>query len=121
VFDALVQHPLAVALPLVLPSVFGSFLSMLIELVPAFARWWDPLPDAEKKAFRAWAGLALSAVIVAYLHFSRLMALQLASVADWLTLGGAVLVAWVTFVLGAQKTYETTEPHLPRKQRGWSG
>lgn len=115
-FDELLKNPLVLYLPQVIPVVVGILLSRIIELVPKFARWWDRQPDEYKYAYRGWAGLVVAIALVAFAHFAGLYQFDLGTVADWLLLAGAIIVAWVEFLGSAEGTYQVTRNRLPRKQ-----
>lgn len=120
-FDALMKNPLIVALPPILSTVFGFLLSRAVELIPKFASWWDKQGDEYKRAYRGWAGLVLSLLLVVFGYFAQLVKIDLGSLADWLVLVAAVLISWLLFVGSAEGTYRATEANLPRKQPGWVG
>jgi hypothetical protein len=115
-FDELLNNPLVLVLPHVLSVVFGFLVSRTVELVPAFSRWWGPLPDHEKLAFRGWAGLVLAVILVTFGYFSGLIELELTTTAEWLSSLAAVLISWLLFVGGAEGTYRLTKDNLPRNQ-----
>lgn len=120
-FDVLMQHPLVLALPNIVAVVFAFLLSRAIELVPRFARWWDPLSDEYKIAYRGWCGLAISIVVVVFSYFAGLAEFQLATLADWLILVAAVVIAWLLYVGSAEATYRATKASNPRNQPNWKG
>lgn len=119
-FDALLNNPLVLALPPIISVLFGFLLSRAVELVPAFAVWWDKQTDQHKLAYRGWAGLILSILIVVFSYFAQLLELQVASLADWLTLIAAIVISWLLYVASAEGTYRATVATLPRKQSEWT-
>jgi hypothetical protein len=119
-FDELMQHPLVLALPHVLAVVYGFVLSRVIELVPSFAKWWDKQPANYKLAYRGWAGLILSVIVVAFTYGAGLAEFQAQTVADWLILVAAVVISWLLYVGSAEGTYQATKDRLMRKQPNWS-
>ena len=120
-FEPLLQNPLVLAFPPILSIVFSFLLSRLIELIPGFAIWWDKLTEQTKYAYRGWAGLILSVVLVMFAYFAKLLTLDLSTPAAWLVLIASILISWLTFVGGAQSTYQVTKSSLPRKQAEWTG
>lgn len=91
-------------------------LSLLIELLPGFARWWDTVPAAYKRAYRGWAGLLIAVVASIVLYVLGELALDLTTLQGWLQAVLNILTAWVAFALGGETTYASAKPYLPRKQ-----
>jgi hypothetical protein len=120
-FDVLMQNPVITLLPPLLSVVFGIILSRTIELVPKFAVWWAKQSDVYKRAYRGWAGLVLSVILVVFGYFTDMIQVSLASASDWLVLIAAVIISWMIFIGSAESTYQLTVRNLPRKQAGWSG
>ena len=118
-FAELLKNPIVLALPPVLSVVFAFLLSRLVELVPAFAVWWDAQADEFKIAYRGWAGLVLATALVLFGYFSGYLEFATDSLEAWLILIAAVVISWLLFVGGAEGTYRITAPSLPRKQVGW--
>ena len=114
-FDELLKSPLVIMLPGVLNAVFAFLLSRIIELVPAFATWWDKQPDEYKYAYRGWAGLALAVIVVAFGFFTNLLTLDLSTAPGALLVIGSIVVGWLLFVGSAEATYTATVNKLRRK------
>jgi hypothetical protein len=98
---------LAAQIALFLPAAVTILLSLVVELVPSLATWWDDLKDEIKRAYRAWASLAIVFVI--------------GSVTFFATEGSTVQVAalgigWVMSIVGSEAVYQLIAPILPRKQ-----
>lgn len=107
----------AVFLSTAISAVFSVVLSLAIELIPPFARWWDTKDDSVKRAIRGWVGLVIAAVTVAFVHFADVYVIDMTSTKSVLLALFTVLSGWVSFVLGGQATFETAYPVLPRKRR----
>ena len=97
-------------------AVFSVVLSLAVELVPPFAKWWDTKEDSVKRAIRGWTGLVIAAVAVAFVHFAEIYVVDVTSTKSVLLALFTVLSGWVSFVLGGQTTFETAYPMLPRKR-----
>lgn len=95
---------------------FGLLLSLLIEIVPPFAKWWDTVDDLNKRAYRAWAGLALALLLSLYLHLTGEVPADFSTVAAALRYLTTILTAWIGFVFAGETFYQSTERLLPRKR-----
>lgn len=95
---------------------FGLLLALVVELVPRFARWWDEVPNANKRAYRAWVGLLLATLLSIYLHLMGTVPWDFSSAPLILTRLGEMLGAWVSFVFTGETLYQATARQLPRKQ-----
>ena len=98
-------------------GLWAILLSLLIELVPAFAKVWGPLSAETKKSIRGWAGLVLSVATMAFLHFSELFMLDFSTTPAVLITVFSVLSGWTSFVLSGETTYQTVYSLLPRKRQ----
>ena len=98
-------------------GLWAILLSLLVELVPAFAKKWGPLLPEQKKSIRGWAGLVLSVATMAFLHFAELFTLDLSTVPAILLTVFSVLAGWTSFVLSGETTYQTVYSLLPRKRQ----
>ena len=104
------------ALLTALNVVFGVLLSLVMELFPGFAVWWDAVPNAYKRAYRGWAGLVLAVVIAAVLSVLGQLTFDLTTATGVLTAALQVATAWIAFIFGGEATYQTAAPVFPRKR-----
>lgn len=111
-----IPSELSLALSSAVTSIASIILSMLIELFPPFATWWDGVEDRWKKSYRGLACLLLTLLTIAFLHFADYVPIVIATLADALRFVLTVLVAWVISVLGTEVLYQTSAPALPRKK-----
>jgi len=94
-------------------TIFGIIVSLLVEQVPVFARWWDGLTNDVKKSYRGLAGLVIT-VILAVLHYTQLVDLGLGSTISVIGIM-TLIMSWVQFVLGAEVVYQLVGKLMPRK------
>jgi len=97
-------------------GLWAIILSLLIELIPPFAKMWGPLSDEVKRSVRGWTGLVLSIATMTFLHFSELFLLDFSTPPAVLLTVFSVLSGWTSFVLSGETTYQTAYSLLPRKQ-----
>ena len=86
----------------------GIIAALAVELLPGIKGWWAALSPNVKVAVRGWSGLlfALLAVVIA----------QGPAVLQTPEMLTDIGTAWVTFLIGAEGTYQLTAVKLPRKQ-----
>jgi NO-binding membrane sensor protein with MHYT domain len=95
-------------------GVFGVALSILVEVIPGFKLWWDNLPTEQKRPARAIAALVIVASIAA-LHFTGVYDFGLGAVITF-EIAMNIVWAWVSFVIGAEMTFQTFEKSFPRNR-----
>jgi len=95
-------------------GVFGIVLSILVEVVPGFKLWWENLPSEKKRPARAIAALIIVAAIVA-LHFTGVYDFGLGVEVTFEAVL-SIVMAWISFVVGAEMTFQTFEKSFPRNR-----
>lgn len=103
------------ALVAMVSGLFGIVISMLMELVPSFRRWWEKVESDTKRMVRAWVGLVLSVVVTVVMYLLGEWAIEFTSVEVIVGTVISVLAGWYGFVQGGEQTYQAVKPVLPRK------
>lgn len=95
-------------------GVFGVVLSILVEVIPGFKLWWENLPTEQKRPARAIAALVIVAAIVA-LHFTGVYDFGFGAIVTFEAVLN-IIMAWVSFVVGAEATFQSFEKSFPRNR-----
>ena len=95
-------------------AVYGGAFSAFVELVPGVQGWWDKQSNEWKRAYRAYAGIVVVAVLAA-LHFLAGVDFGLGADFDVHTVIWLVL-AWYSFAGTSEISYQVAGPFLPRKR-----